>query len=150
MSCDCTECELVDSAAKVYLLAIDNGEDDATRKAAREIWISLLCSDCYAAITAPHEHCDECGDDVDYCECEEEGCCECEALYTKSWECERVWPGIGPCLGTMDEQEDGTIECDGCFVVTNQLVVRDGELILTIHGEVGDVLLAVQTNLNDN
>ncbi len=89
------------------------------------------------------------GDEEEECECDEPEPVKWEGGGLV-WDCERVWPNLGPCLGTMETQDDGTIECDGCYVITNQLVNRGGELILTNQAEVGDMLMAVQTNLNEN
>lgn len=133
----CLDCKLLGAATVAYGAALDNGEEEAI-DAAEAIYGSFLCPECYEAVVVNE------GEERE-CKCDEPMKWEGGGLI---WDCGRVYE-CGPCLGTMETQDDGTIECDGCYAIANQVVERGGELILTNVAELGDYVQAVQTNLNN-
>jgi hypothetical protein len=55
------------------------------------------------------------------------------------------------CLGEIEDNEDGQLECNSCYAVSIQLVRRKGKLFLTYEGSLGDRVLSFTTNnVNEN
>jgi len=128
----CSECDLLGSAAVAYGQAIDDGKEEAAIEAAGLLYASLLCPECYSQSMEPAEHCCECGGDL------EEG----EPIR----DCDHVYHDGEPCLGTICALDDGTIECDTCYVVSSQVVIRGDELLVTLHSQAGDKVIDFSTN----
>jgi hypothetical protein len=61
--------------------------------------------------------------------------------------CTRTYDDGEPCLGEIEDTEDGVLECSVCMAVSLQLVhCSEGCLHLTYEGSPGDTVLHFQTN----
>ena len=60
--------------------------------------------------------------------------------------CTRTYDDGEPCLGEIEDDENGMLECAVCMAVSLQLVKRKGDLFLTFEGSHGDRVLSFQTN----
>jgi hypothetical protein len=58
--------------------------------------------------------------------------------------CTRTYDDGEPCLGEIEDDEDGMLECSVCMAVSLQLVRRHGELLLVFEGGLADRVLSFQ------